>query len=87
MDDFHRRGVVMLDHLVERHDPHAWPVSVVRDSEAEARAVGQYPGGPPTLVSREEYAATPTASVSLLNVRTGETLPAHVYRMERRTGG
>lgn len=87
MRDFHRRSVVMLDHLVDRHAPHSWPVSVVRDTEEEAREVGQYAGDAPTLVPRAEYAATATTAVSLVNARTGETLPAHVYRMERRAGG
>lgn len=84
--DFDRKAVVMLDRLVERYGPDAWPVSAVRDTVEEARQVGQYDGAPPTLLSRTEYAATPAGSVTLLDVRSGETSPARIYRMERREG-
>lgn len=82
--DFHRKSVVMLDHLVDRYAPDAWPVSAVRDTEEEAGELRQHDGAPPVLVSRRDYAATPGGALALVDVRTGETLPARVYVLERR---
>lgn len=83
--DFHRATVVMLDHLVERYAPHAWPVTAVLEAGADPGSGGlQHDGAPPTLLPRSGWTATPTAETSLLDVRTGRTLPARVFRMERR---
>lgn len=82
--DFHRKSVVMLDHLVERYAPHAWPVAEVLDADRAPGSGLQHDGAPPTLLPRSDWRATPTAGTSLLDVRTGRTLPARVYRMERR---
>lgn len=87
MAKLHRKAVVMLDHLVDRHGPGSWPISVVRDTEREATMVRQFDGAPPMLVSRDAYRATPGRATSLLNTRTGERLPGRVYRMERVDGG
>lgn len=82
--DFHRKRVVMLDHLVERYAPHAWPVTDVLDPDRDPGSDLQHDGAPPTLLPRSGWAATPTAGVSLVDVRTGRTLPGRIYRMERR---
>lgn len=82
--DLDRKSVVMLDHLVERYAPHSWPVSAIRETEGAAREVRQVDGAPPILLSRAEYEATPSVALSVLNVRTGATLPARVYRLTRR---
>lgn len=82
--DFHRKRVVMLDHLVQRYAPHAWPVTGVLEAGRDPEPGLQHGGGPPTLLPRSDWTATPTTATSLLDVRTGRTLPARVYRMERR---
>lgn len=84
--DLHGRSAVMIDRLVERHAPDAWPVTAVLEDGADPRRVRQHDGGPPTLLSRRDWAAVPTHETALVDVRTGRTLPARVYRIERRTG-
>lgn len=82
--EFDRRSVVMLDHLVERYAPNVWPVTAVLDDGADPGDVRQHDGAAPTLLSRAEWTAAPESATTLLDVRTGRTLPARVYRMERR---
>lgn len=82
--DLDRKSVVMLDHLVDRYAPHSWPVSAVRETGTAAREVRQVDGAPPILLSRSDWEATPGDALSVLNVRTGETLAARVYRLTRR---
>lgn len=85
--EFHGRRAVMIDRLVERHAPHAWPVTTVLDDGADPRRVRQHDGSPPTLLPRDRWAAVPTDDTTVVDVRTGRTLPARVYRIERRTDG
>lgn len=82
--DFHRKTVVMLDHLIDRYAPHAWPVTGVLDAGRDPESGLQHDGAPPTLLPRSGWTATPGAALSLLDVRTGRTVPARAYRMERR---
>jgi hypothetical protein len=81
---FDRRSVVMLDRLVDRYAPRAWPVTAVLEPGADPASGVQHDGSPPTLLPRSDWTATPTAATSVLDVRTGRTVPARVFRMERR---
>ncbi len=82
--DFDRKSVVMLDHLVDRYAPHVWPVTAVLDPGTDPASGLQHDGAPPTLLPRSDWTATPTAAITVLDVRTGGTFPARVFRMERR---
>lgn len=87
MTGFDGKFVIVLDHLADRYGPASLPVSVVRETREGNGEVGQYDGGPPTLVSLEDYTATPGGETRLVDVRTGEELPARLYRLEARADG
>lgn len=87
MTGFDGKFVIVLDHLADRYGPASLPVSAVRDTRVGDGEVGQYDGGPPTLVSLDDYTATPGGEARLVDVRTGEELPATLYRLEARTDG
>lgn len=79
--------VVVLDHLADRYGPEILPISIVRDRWTEIADVGQYGGDPPTLVSLAGYRAEPRGTARLVDVRSGEALPARVYRLAATTDG
>lgn len=81
---FDRKSVVMLDHLIDRYAPHVWPVTAVLGPGDDPASGLQHDGSPPTLLPRPDWTATPTAATAVLDVRTGRTMPARVFRMERR---
>lgn len=81
MTGFDGKFVIVLDHLADRYGPASLPVSVIRETREGDGAVGQYDGGPPTLISLEDYTATRGGEARLVDVRTGEELPATLYRL------
>lgn len=87
MTGFDGKYVIVLDHLADRYGPTSLPVSVVRETREGDGEIEQYDGGPPALVSLDDYTATPDGEARLVDVRTGEELPARLYRLEARTDG
>lgn len=86
MTRFDGKLVIVLDHLARRYGPDALPVSGVRDSRRGSGEIEQYDGGPPTLVSLNDYDAEPEGKVRLVDVRSGELVSAHLYRLRGRFG-
>jgi len=78
---------IVLDHLAEAFGPDSIPVSVFRATCEDARAVAQYDGGSPTVLSRREYRDAGVGSTELLNVRTGERETGTLRSLEARAGG
>lgn len=86
MTELDGKFVVVMDHLADRHGPEVLPVSAVGDTRAEVKEVGQYDGGPPTLVPRDAYGAVHLGTTRLVDVRTGDELAATLYRLTASDG-
>lgn len=85
MTGFDGKLVIVLDHLADRYGPGVLPVSAVHDGRGGIEGGGQFDGGPPTLVSLDDYDANPKGSTRLVDVRSGDVLPARLYRLHHRT--
>lgn len=77
---------IVLDRWLEEEPDH-WPLTEVRSTLEEARAVDHYGGENPATVPRSAYRATAVEPTELLNTRTLESEAGAIRRMEARDGG
>lgn len=77
---------IVLDRWVEE-EPHHWPLTEVRSTLEDARAVDHYGGENPATVPRSAYRAVAVEPVELLNTRTLESEAGAIRRIEARDRG